>query len=816
MQNDLTLIIAEAKKCTAIKWKNRVISWSELLAKLRGTTRTDETLKEYFALPVDRQADIKDVGGFVGGKLRGGVYRNKKTSQDVPINDPYGLRRRGHVVNRQIVMLDADFAEGLDVWFDFYAFGIAGAVYSTHKHRPSKPRLRIVIPLSRPVSEDEYEPIARELANWLGIENFDPSTYQASRVMYYPSTAKDGEYFFDSIDAPAADVDEILQELDDWTDPANWKYSTKEKKQTRTPSKTAEDPEAKGGIVGAFCRVYSIERAIGEFLADVYEPADEGRYTYTLGTGANGVVIYDNKFAHSFHASDPAGGGSRNAFDLVRLHKFADLDEGHEGSDILKLPSFKAMQAYAESIKEVKRELIASESVSAEVFDDGQETEKARKKGKQAEWLGELATEGTKGKIRNTIQNVVTILSNDPKLKGCFGYNIFEARETATRATAWDEDEFQYYPRPLKDADDSQLRLYLERNYGVTSKTNIDDALRVVMQENAYHPVKDYLNLCEWDGVERIDSLFVRLFGAPDTPYIRAITRKSLTACVARIYDAGCKFDYVTVIVGEEGIQKSSTLSALGRDWFSDSVTTVIGKEAVESIQGAWIIELGELSGLKRAEVEQVKHFITKREDRFRVAYGKRVEHFPRRCVFFATTNEEDFLQSTTGNRRFWVVNTKGGRGEVLPSDYLTDDTVRQIWAEAKHYYSAGERLYLDAGLEVEARQEQDKHLERDERAGIIAEYLDTLLPANWSKIDLYARRMFLEDKAGGKVVRQQVSTMEIWAECLGKNPEDITRRDSIALGRVMKSMRDWMPNPSAQRLPLYGVQKVYTRKPIL
>ena len=124
----------------------------------------------------------------------------------------------------------------------------------------------------------------------------------------------------------------------------------------------------------------------------------------------------------------------------------------------------------------------------------------------------------------------------------------------------------------------------------------IADAVIVVSRANSYHPVRDYLDATEWDGVERLDTLFIDLFGVADTPYIRAVTRKAFCAAVARIYSPGCKFDYVTVIVGEQGIGKSTTLAKMGGDWFSDSVSTLVGREALESIQGSWLIELGELS----------------------------------------------------------------------------------------------------------------------------------------------------------------------------------------------------------------------------
>jgi predicted P-loop ATPase len=317
----------------------------------------------------------------------------------------------------------------------------------------------------------------------------------------------------------------------------------------------------------------------------------------------------------------------------------------------------------------------------------------------------------------------------------------------------------------------------------------------------------------EWDGVERLDTLFIRLFGADDTDYTRAITRKSFAAAVARIYQPGIKYDYIVVIIGDQGVGKSSTLKAMGGDWFSDSVTTLTGKEALESIQGAWLIELGELAGLRRAEVDAVKHFVSKTEDRYRVAYGKRIEHFPRRCVFFGTTNEEDFLRDVTGNRRFWVMNCKGRVGVTPFYDYMSKTTVAQLWAEAKERYARGEKLYLEDDLEGVARAIQDKHLEKDERSGLIREYLERKLPKNWDTLEPYSRRQWLKEEDNvGTVERGSVCILEIWTECLGKAPEDITRRDSMDIGRVMKTFRDWTPAPAA-RVKWYGAQKMYTKR---
>lgn len=795
MQYDITLDIATAQTCQASKWHNKKTTWGDIVATLAQTERTPETVKQYKSYTKQRQGEIKDVGGFVGGYLR------------------EGRRRNGYVEYRQIVALDVDYGT-TDIWLDFINLNVAGLMYSTHKHTPEEPRLRIVFPLDRQVSPDEYEAIARVVASWLDIDVFDDTTYQPARLMYYPSSSKDGEYLFDSVDAPIACADDILAELPNWEDPTTWPLSSRETEvRKHHKSDKVEDPEEKKGIVGAFCRSYSIEEAIAEFLPDQYSPCEElgdNRYTYVNGSTSGGLVVYNHSLAFSHHATDPAGGKLSNAFDLVRLHRFGDLDEkAKPDTESVKLPSYKAMAEFAGRLSEVKKDIVRQRRSETSDYDEIDKS--AREVAFNDDWVADLETD-KKGNIRNTINNVVLILHNDEHLKDAFGFNEFEQRETALRALPWDVGVSKY-PRPIEDADDAQLRLYLEKAYNITHKGYVTDGLTVCVYSNKYHPVRNYLDALEWDGKERLDNFFIDVFGAADTDYVKAVTRKALVAAVKRIYQPGCKFDYVTVIVGPEGIGKTTTLGLLGGDWFSNSVVKLDDQRALEGIQGAWILELGELAGLRKAETDAVKHFVTKTEDRFRIAYGKRLSYFPRRCVFFGTTNEEDFLRSVTGNRRFWVLNCFGGTPKLDFKKDLTPALIAQIWAEAKERLAQGENVYLDDTLEAEAREIQDRHLEKDDRAGMIAEYLDRKLPKGWDKKDPYERRQWLLDADNqGTEVREVVCILEVWEECLGKNATDISRVDSFALSKILKAFRNWAPQSKPERVKYYGVQKLFVR----
>jgi predicted P-loop ATPase len=328
-----------------------------------------------------------------------------------------------------------------------------------------------------------------------------------------------------------------------------------------------------------------------------------------------------------------------------------------------------------------------------------------------------------------------------------------------------------------------------------------------------FHPVRDYLDACEWDEIPRVETLLIDYLGAEDTPYTRAVTRKALVAAVARIYRPGCKFDYMLTLRGRQGLGKSALIGKLGGDWFSDTFTTMQGKEAYEQVQGAWIVEIGELAGMRKAEAETIKLYISKQSDRFRPAYGRRLQEFPRQCIFIGTTNEAQFLRDTTGNRRFWVVDTPN-KPRLDMWEELTPDMVRQIWGEAVALYHKGEPLFLPPELETAAREIQELYEEEDPRVGIVAAYLDRLLPEDWDDKDLYARRAWLEDKVPGTVKRQAVCGYEIWAEALGQNPDRMDTYEGKRLSAIMAKLPEWRHQGNAKTSTrLYGRQRYYKRE---
>lgn len=682
IEYDGSITIATGRSRTETQWKNREMLWSDLVKRLSETTRTGETQEEYRKSTKREQDNIKDVGGFVGGTLKG------------------GRRKLGNVVWRQIVTLDADFVKG-DFWASIeMMFDHACCIYSTHSHTPTNPRIRLVIPLTRPITAEEYQAVSRKIAESIGIDFFDDSTYEPHRLMYWPSTSQDGEFIFEYQDAQWLDPDEILAMYEDWKDPALWPESSRVQQSRERLADKQGDPYEKPGMVGAFNRTYSIPEAIETFLSDVYRQESDGRYTYIPGSTSGGLVLYqDGKFAYSHHGTDPISGMLVNSFDLIRIHKFGIRDEdAKEGTPVNRLPSYKAMVEFANKDKNVLQKLGEESLEQAEVDFEKYEDD-------DLTWLQELSRKKN-GTIESTRNNILLILENDPQLKGNIAYDEFAHRPIIRGTLPWENAEEGNY---WHDHDEMALLHYLETVYGIDSVGKVQDALGVIIKRHRYHPVKEYLDSLVWDGKKRLETLLIDYLGAEDTEYVRAITRKALTAAVARIYEPGCKFDYMLTLSGPQGIGKSLMLNKLGKDWFSDSLSTVQGKEAYEQLQGSWIIEMGELTATRKADIEATKHFLSKQEDIFRVAYGRQVSVFPRQCIFIGTTNEREFLRDRTGNRRFWTVDVGEFESKFSVQEDLTSDVVDQIWAEAKANYEKGEKLYLTGKLEEDAKKMQER-----------------------------------------------------------------------------------------------------------
>lgn len=782
------LDIAIGLKASSKTWKNTKIEWADLVSRMAAPVVTSETYKQFMSATKDEQSKIKDVGGFVGG------YLTK------------GKRDKNSVAHRQIVTLDIDFSHD-NFWWDFtMLFDCAALIHSTHKSSTKAPRHRLVIPLDRPVSQEEYQAISRKIAGDLNIDLFDASTFDVNRLMFWPSVSCDASYYFEFQDGAFLSADKVLSSYNDWHDTTEWPTSTSGDAQILREIKKQEDPDTKKGIVGVFCRTYSIQEAIEMFLGDVYVKVGDNRYTYLHGTTAAGLIIYEDKFAYSHHGTDPVGGRLCNAFDIVRIHKFGHLDTGSEREDKDK-KSFKAMEEFATKDPYVKKH-IAEEKFAeakfefAEEFAD-EETDNS--------WVTQLEA-NSKGEYDNSANNINLIIQNDSYLKGAFAFNTFDNKRYVAKSLPWRKITKM---EPLRDVDYSGVRNYIECVYGIVSNQKVDDALALEFEKKKFHPIVDYIKSLVWDGRQRIDTLLIEYFGAQDNVYTRAALRKMLCAAIARVFEPGIKFDTALILVGPQETYKSTFVKKLGKEWFSDTFTTVQGKESFEQLQGAWLIEMAELSGLKKAEVETIKHFISKREDQFRPAYGRVVETYRRQCVFFGTTNKDDFLRDPTGNRRFLPIDVHPEFVTKSVPDDLTSEEIDQIWAEAYELYKAGEPLYMTGDEDAIAKIEQHKHSEVDERRGLIEKYLNEKYPDNWQTLDIFDRRAWLEDPLAkkGTVRKEFVCVAEIWCECLGKNKTEMSRYSTREINDILRVLPDWEYVNSTKNFSLYGKQKYYKRK---
>lgn len=796
LKYDTELKIATGASRKSTKWVNADMKWSELAARLSVPQRTAETVSEYQRMPKPKKDVCKDVGGFVAGVVA------------------HGRRKAENITSRYCITLDADSVPaGVDLWTMWELMVDRAAVcYSTHSHTPDAPRLRLVIPLARKVSPDEYGAISRRIAQQIGIDYFDDTTYEPHRLMYWPSAPIDGEFIFKVDDAQLLDPDEVLDTYDDWTDTTQWPVSSRQQEAMAAHAKKQGDPTEKPGVVGAFCKIYDVPAAIDKFIPEVYTPAGKGRYTYAAGSTTGGVVLYDDgAFSFSHHGTDPASGQLVNAFDLVRLQLFSDADEDAQpGTPVTKLASYREMTKLVLADPQASYQLALDR-----VGDAFDEVEEETGQEVDTSWL-QLMDKTDKGLFKSTIHNYTLILEHDPRLVGQYFYDAFRERPMVSGDLPWVELEDRE-TAGWSDADDAGLRRYIEDVYGIDSAAKLKDGVEIAMLHAIRHPVREYLESLTWDGEKRMEDLFITYLGAEDCRYTRAVTRAALIGAVARIYRPGCKHDHMLVLVGPQGCRKSTTLAKLGKEWFSDSLYTVAGKDAYEQIQGAWIVEMGELAATRKAEAEQIKQFMSKQTDTYRAAYARRTKDHPRQCAFFGSTNDVEFLRDYTGARRFWPVDVDNTGRRM--ADKIDAEIVDQIWAEAVAAYKAGAKWYLTDDEEDEARQVQEEHTEVSGKLGVVQEFAERMVPADWYERSLEDRRAFWSDAwdeheaESDLVPRTKICALEVWCELFGGEAKNYDQQKARELNNLLGKLPFWQRKGTVDTGRVYGVQRGFKRK---
>ncbi|WP_244943842.1 virulence-associated E family protein [Siminovitchia fortis] len=793
MNFDRQIVISAAGSRKATQWLPQQIYWSDMVEKLRTAVRGTETLAEYLKLPKTQQDDLKDVGGFVGGTLAN------------------NRRKASNVIGRDLLTLDLDnipVGGTQDVLKRLEGLGCSFATYSTRKHEEGRPRLRVIVPLSRTATADEYEPLARKLASIIGMNLADPTTFEASRLMYWPSCCSDSQYVFHYADKPFLDTDALLATYNDWRNIDEWpEVPRADQKHKRLAAKQG-NPLEKRGVVGAFCRQYDIHSAIEKFLPGVYEATDDGRYTFIEGSTVGGAVVYeDGLFLYSHHATDPCSGRLVNAFDLVRLHKFGELDdEAKPDTPVNRLPSFTEMASFALNDAGVAA-IINQERYEQAIADFGEDAPVVN----DSNWIQQLKISPTTGQPQKTIENILIALEGEANLKGRIRLDEFADSIVGIAPLPWAPRDKETGQFMWAERDDSGLILYLEKILGFQSKEKMSHALNQCAANNRFNPVVDYLNGLEWDGIRRLDTLFIDYLGAADTPYTRAVARKSFTAAVARAMVPGVKYDTMPVLTGAQGMGKTTLIQKMGKAWFTNSIESFEGKEAAELLQGVWIVEIGEMSAYNKSEVDTIKGFLTRTEDHYRAAYARKTEKHPRKCVFFGTSNRYDYLKDPTGGRRFWPVDcgiqepTKGVFNDL-------DGEVDQLWAEAVMNWRLGESLMLTGALADEAKRQQENHSEQDPWESVIREFVERKVPIDWNKKDVATRKLYWSgefNRAETETVeRDRICAAEIWVECFNEKVNRLKRSETMRINDILSKLEGWEKHKNPYRFGPYGIVK--------
>lgn len=737
---------------TTVTWEATRVSWAQLL--------------EWAANP----ADHKECGNYVLGRFQG--LRRVKTA----------------VTSRAALTLDADAGAGQDFPDRLAELGFTCLYHTTFSSTPAEPRFRVIVPLDREVEPFEYSMLAAVVISRVGQDRFDPGSIQPERYMFKPSTQDPDSYRWGVVGEGPAVVDELLGA-----------YSSEVVSDDLRPSvpRSKRDPFQLGEPVGAFNRVYRDFDLLISTYDLPYEAAGPGRWKYLDADGAAGLSLVADGLVYSHHSHDPASGGARTAFDLVRLHEFAALDRDVKPeTPINRLPSYEAMQKKAQQDEAVYLELVPQ---AAKEFADAADQVAA----------GPLVLDLDKqGRPTDTVENWDRIRGHDALFSRIFFNELAQATEISG-AMPW--REFDPTETVFDSTDRASLGLYVEREYGLKApRERLDMVLAECAKANARNPLRDLLETLEWDGTPRLETC---LPGVEVNDYTRMVAKRIMVGAVARALSPGCKVDHTLVLYGPEGLGKSWWIDKMAMG-FSASLGPIGAKDTLLTMQRSWIMTSDEGYALTKSDSEKVKEFITRPVDVFRAPYDREAKAHPRHCVIWGTTNDREFLRKQEGNRRFLIVECS----RAVDFEALTPDYVRQVWAEAVALFKMGEPWFLSADETKLAHQMREGFTEADFREGVIQAFLNTPLPAAWDSMTVLERQMWLnvsdqrEIQARGEKVLDRTCAPQVWAEALGHRLSDQDRGEIKELGVLLDHLEGWVRLPERAEIPGYGLQVAYRR----
>ncbi len=395
-----------------------------------------------------------------------------------------------------------------------------------------------------------------------------------------------------------------------------------------------------------------------------------------------------------------------------------------------------------------------------------------------------------KDNVLQTIDNCVYVLEHDEMLVGAVRFNMLTERECIVRDVGWTRTG-----DAITEKDMSYLKLYFERNYHLNSEKHLRDALCVVANENRFHPIQDYLNALKWDGQERIRKILSKYLGTAENDILdEAYMRLFLLGAISRVFEPGVKFDLMLCLVGGQGAGKSSffRLLTVRDEWFSDDLKKIDDENVYRKMKGHWIIEMSEmLATVNARSIEDVRSFLSRTKETYKVPYDIHPEDRLRQCVFAGTSNSLDFLPlDRAGNRRFMpiMVHPEIAETHILKNEAESRAYIDQLWAEAMVIYRSGNFvLKLDPELEELAVQRQKEFMPEDTDAARIRAYLDSYKGKYVCSLQLYEEALGYADKPSRASIR---------------NINDI----------MNNCMTDWV-KVGQQRIPGYNGQRAWGRK---
>ena len=405
------------------------------------------------------------------------------------------------------------------------------------------------------------------------------------------------------------------------------------------------------------------------------------------------------------------------------------------------------------------------------------------------EEVEQLLAYNEKGQAKNTMQNVYTVLTCDPTLRGAIRHNILTGRTDICKSLWWERSV-----SAMNDTDFNYIMLYLENRYGLDNENKIRRALSVAANQNQYHPIRDYLNSLEWDGTERIRYVLHHFLGAEISDYTYEVTKLFLMGAISRVFNPGCKFELMLCLVGGQGAGKSTFFRFLAckDEWFSDDLKRIDDENVFRKMQGHWIIEMSEMIATASAKsIEDIKSFLSRSKETYKIPYATEPQDRLRQCVFGGTSNALDFLPlDRSGNRRFLPVMVHHEQAEVhiLEDEAASRRYMDQLWAEAMTIYrSQPVQLKLSKEMNEELVQMQKQFMPEDTKVGMIQSFLDEF------DGDMVCSRLLFHEALGRFDEPKMWETREI---------NDI----------MNQSVTGWTPYPNPRKYPKYGKQRGWQR----